>query len=172
MKSNGEWMIHVWGGAWNDDAATSIEKDYGIKEGYYYFTNEEAKDAFLELIDNPIYSNRGVAKDIKYGAMSHKRTIFVGQYQYGDRFFVIHYDLGFEYPDESAVFYFTEGNNSCDCNISSIINLEYGKGTVPDLGCCLAGENKIKLIAYKVEHWDSDYQYFRGDSLMQKLQAQ
>ena len=33
MTKQKEWMVHVWGGAWNHNAKTSIEKDYGIKEG-------------------------------------------------------------------------------------------------------------------------------------------
>ena len=36
MTEQKEWMIHVWGGAWNHDANPSIEKDYGIKDGYHY----------------------------------------------------------------------------------------------------------------------------------------
>ena len=77
-----EWMIEVWGGAWNKNASPSIEKDYGISQGYYYFTKEKAKNKFLEIIDMPIYSNQGIARDIKYGEMTHKRTIFVGKYEY------------------------------------------------------------------------------------------
>ncbi len=38
-----EWMVKVWGGAWNKDASPSIEKDCGIAEGYYYFTEEKEK---------------------------------------------------------------------------------------------------------------------------------
>lgn len=169
MNQNNEWMIKVWGGAWNFDASPSIEKDYGIKEGYYYFVDEKAKDAFLEIIDNPIYSNQGIARNVNYGVMSHKRTIFVGRYQYKNRFFVVHYDFGFEYPDESAIADFTVGDNSCDCNISSIIRWEHGVNSVPDLNCSMEGKNKIKLTAYKVEHWESDYQYFSGDFLMQDI---
>ena len=46
MTKQKEWMIHVWGGAWNHDANPSIEKDYGIKEGYHYFNTEEEKNRF------------------------------------------------------------------------------------------------------------------------------
>ena len=77
-----EWMVKVWGGAWNKDASPSIEKDYGIAKGYYYFTEEKAKNKFLEIINTPIYSNQGIARDVKYGELSHKRTIFVGKYEY------------------------------------------------------------------------------------------
>ena len=160
-----EWMVKVWGGAWNKDASPSIEKDYGIAEGYYYFTEEKAKNKFLEIINTPIYSNQGIARDIKYGEMTHKRTIFVGKYEYKGKWFVIHYDLGFEYPDKSAEYYFTEGDNSCDCNVSSIIRWEYGEDAIPELDC----GDEIKLVAYKIEHWDSYYQRFDGDDLMWRV---
>lgn len=158
-------MIKVWGGAWNDDAEPSIEKDYGIAEGYYYFTNEKARDKFLEIIENPIYDAQGIARSVKYGAMSHKRTIFVGKYEYKGKWFVIHYDLGFEYRDDDAIFYFIGGNNSCDCNISRIIRWEYGDDAIPELSC----GNQIKLVAYKIEHWDSWYKRYDGDKLMERL---
>lgn len=160
-----EWMIKVWGGAWNKDASPSIKEDYGIDKGYYYFTEEKAKDKFLEIINNPIYSNQGIARNIEFGELSHKRTIFIGRYEYEGKWFVIHYDLGFEYGDESAEYYFLEGNNSCDCNISSIIRWEYGEDAMPDLDC----GDKIKLIAYKVEHWDSNYHKYDGDELIWRL---
>ena len=43
MSKKEEWMVHIWGGAWNHDANPSIEKDLGIKEGYYYFNTEEER---------------------------------------------------------------------------------------------------------------------------------
>ena len=49
MTKQKEWMIHVWGGAWNHDANPSIEKDYGMKDGYHYFDTEEEKNRFLEM---------------------------------------------------------------------------------------------------------------------------
>ena len=44
-------MVHIWGGAWNDDANPSIEKDLGIKDGYHYFNTEQEKDNFCRLLD-------------------------------------------------------------------------------------------------------------------------
>ena len=150
MTKQKEWMIHVWGGAWNHDANPSIEKDYGIKEGYHYFNTEEEKNKFLEIINKQEYSDQGLMRDIKNGYMSHKRTIFVGTFKYEDKEFVLHYDLGYEYEDESAIFYFTEGNFSCDCNRSLAIRWEYGDDAIPELGC---GED-IELVDYHIEYWD------------------
>ena len=145
-----EWMIHVWGGAWNSDANPSIEKDYGIHEGYHYFNTEEEKDRFLEIINKPEYRNQGLMRDTKYGFMTHKRTIFVGTFKYEDKEFVLHYDLGYEYEEDAAIFYFTKGNFSCDCNRSLAIRREYGDDAIPQLGC---GED-IELVDYHIEYLD------------------
>lgn len=145
-----EWMIHIWGGAWNSDANPSIEKDYGIHEGYHYFKTEEEKDRFLEIINKPEYSDQGLMIDIKYGFMTHKRTIFVGTFKYEDKEFVLHYDLGYEYEEDATIFYFTKGNFSCDCNRSLAIRREYGDDAIPELGC---GED-IKLVDYHIEYLD------------------
>ena len=145
-----EWMIHVWGGAWNSDANPSIEKDYGIHEGYHYFNTEEEKDRFLEIINKPEYRNQGLMSDTKYGFMTHKRTIFVGTFKYEDKEFVLHYDLGYEYEEDAGIFYFTKGNFSCDCNRSLAIRREYGDDAIPQLGC---GED-IELVDYHIEYLD------------------
>ena len=145
-----EWMIHIWGGAWNSDANPSIEKDYGIQEGYHYFKTEEEKDRFLEIINKPEYRYQGLMRDIKYGFMTHKRTIFVGTFKYEDKEFVLHYDLGYEYEEDAAIFYFTKGNFSCDCNRSLAIRWEHGDDAIPELRC---GED-IELTDYHIEYWD------------------
>ncbi len=165
-----EYMVHVWGGAWNDDAEPSIEKDYGIAEGYYYFKSKKTKNKFLNILENPVYQEQGivydcVSEETTGRRLTHKRTIFVGLYEYQGRRYTIHYDLGFEYPEESAVYYFLGGDNSCDCNISTIIRWEYGDNAIPQLNC----GNEIKLIAYKIEHWDSGYQRYNGDEIMRRF---
>ena len=43
-----EYMVHVWGGAWNKDANPSIEQDLGIKKGYHYFDTKKEKDDFFK----------------------------------------------------------------------------------------------------------------------------
>lgn len=150
MDKSKEWMVHVWGGAWNKDANPSIEKDYGIKEGYHYFKTEDEKNRFCEILNNPIYSNQGLMRDIKHGYINHKRTIFVGILKYKNKEFLIHYDFGYEYSEEYAIFQFTENNYSCDCNRSLIIQYEYGEEIIPFLNC----GNEIELLDYHIEYWD------------------
>ena len=72
-----EYMVHIWGGAWNDDAYPSIKQDLGIDEGYYYFSTEKEKDLFLEKVRQKKYQDQGMAFDLKHKEMTHKRTIFI-----------------------------------------------------------------------------------------------
>ena len=143
-----EWMVHVWGGAWNDDAEPSIEKDYGIKEGYHYFESEEEKNKFLEILNKPEYFEQGIARDIQYGNMTHLRTIFVGVMRYRRQNFIIYCDFGYEFSAESAEFMFLEGNYSCDCNRSLFIRRKYGDDAIPVLNC----GNEIKLAYWYIKY--------------------
>jgi hypothetical protein len=150
MDNKKEYMVHIWGGAWNHDANPSIEKDLGIKAGYYYFDTEEEKDEFCRKIDKPIYKRQGLAIDIKYGVMTHKRTIFVGTFRYKDKEFILHIDFGYEYEKESAIFMFEHGNYSCDCNRSLFIQREYGEDAIPELDC----GDEIEMMEHHIEYWD------------------
>lgn len=150
MDKQKEYMVHIWGGAWNDYANPSIEKDLGIKEGYHYFQTEKEKDDFLELLSNPIYSIQGLMTDIQYGYMSHKRTIFVGTLKYQEKEYIIHFDFGYEFPEEQAIFMFEDGNYSCDCNKSLFIQREYGEHVIPELNC----GDEIELLDYHFEYLD------------------
>ena len=145
-----EYMVHIWGGAWNKDANPSIEKDLEIKEGYHYFKTEGERDGFLELIKQDKYSNQGLVWDLKEGEMTHKRTIFVADLKYKDMVYTIHYDFGYEYPEEKAIFMFEEGNYNCDCNRSLFIQDEYGENAIDELNC---GE-EIKMVNYHLEYLD------------------
>lgn len=145
---NKEWMVHIWGGAWNHDANPSIERDLGISEGYHYFLTEQEKNDFVRLLNIPIYKDQGIMVDVQYGVMRHKRTIFAGVFTYYNKKFPFRYDLGYEYPEDAAVFYFTKGNMSCDCNRCSIIMSQYGDDAIPELLC----GDQIKLTKYSVEY--------------------
>ena len=52
--------------------------------------------------------------------------------------------------EECAIFMFKDGNYSCDCNRSSIIQEEYGEDAIDELDC---GE-EIKMINYHIEYLD------------------
>ena len=143
-----EYMAHIWGGVWNKDANPNIEQDLGIKEGYHYFKTEEERDRFLKLIKQ--YSSQGLVWDLREGKMTHKRTIFVADLKYKDMVYTIHCDFGYEYPEEEAIFMFEDGNYSCDCNRSLIIQDEYGENAIDELDC---GE-EIEMLNYHLEYLD------------------
>ena len=145
-----EYMAHIWGGAWNENANPSIEKDLEIKEGYHYFKTEEERDRFLKLIKQYKYLNQGLVWDLKEGEMTHKRTIFVADLKYKDMVYTIHCDFGYEYPEEEAIFMFEDGNYSCDCNRSLFIQDEYGENAIQELDC---GE-EIEMLNYHLEYLD------------------
>ena len=142
------YMAHISGDAWNKDANPSIEKDLGIKESYHYFKTKEERDRFLKLIKQ--YSSQGLVWDLREGEMTHKRTIFVADLKYKDMVYTIHCDFGYEYPEEEAIFMFEDGNYSCDCNRSLIIQDEYGENAIDELDC---GE-EIKMVNYHLEYLD------------------
>ena len=145
-----EYMAHIWGGAWNENANPSIEKDLEIKEGYHYFKTKEERDKFLKLIKQDKYLNQGLVLDLKEGEMTHKRTIFVADLKYKDMVYTIHCDFGYEYPEEEAIFMFEDGNYSCDCNRSLFIQDEYGENAIQELDC---GE-EIEMLNYHLEYLD------------------
>lgn len=60
MTKQKEWMVHVWSGAWNDDANPSIEKDYGVKAGYHYFNTEEEKNKLRGVISATLLFSKEV----------------------------------------------------------------------------------------------------------------
>ena len=144
-----EWMVHCWGGAWNPNANPSIKKDTGITEGYHYFTDELEKNSFIELLNIPKYKKQGLVYTVDYGEMSHKRTIFVGTFKYRDKEYILDYDFGYEFPEDQALYMFTDGNYGCDCNRSSFLRCMYGD-EIPDLGCGW----EIELLDYRFEYRD------------------
>lgn len=127
-----EYMIKIWGGAWNEDTIPSIKKDLGIDEGNYYFGTKEDRDKFINRL-HP-YKKFGMAWDLKEGEMSHKDTIATMDLIYKGVKYHIEYNCGKEYESECAEFYFFDGNMSCDCNKSLLIQRQCNEN-FPDLGC-------------------------------------
>jgi hypothetical protein len=149
MDNKKEYFIKIWGGAWNADANPSIEKDLGIKEGSYYFDTEEEYNNFKQSIDDPKYAQQGIAFVHSCGVMAHKRTIAVVTLGYQDKTFTIEKDFDYEYQGNMVIYMFTEGNYSCDCNLSTMIRAKYGEDSIPQLNC--GSEIEVKNIEIKYE---------------------
>jgi hypothetical protein len=152
MNNKYEYMINIWGGAWNEDANPSIEKDFNIKKGAYYFNTKEAYDKFCKILRRNEYRKQGIAIESYEGYLTHKRPVFVGKYKYEDKEFIIRHAFRYEYPTEAAEYMFTEGNYSCPCSISIFIREQYGEDVIPKLSC--EDDDKIELIDYHIEYDD------------------
>jgi hypothetical protein len=141
-----EYMIHIWGGAWNEDATPSIKEDLGIDEGYRYFNTKEERDIFSNKLKP--YEHLGLVRDFKEGELTHKRTIAIVDFYYNGKEYNIEKDFGYEYEEESARFMFFDGNYSCDCNRSLFISRKYEE--FPELDC----GDLIQMISFKIEYRD------------------
>lgn len=129
-----EYFLKIWGGA-----MPYLEKNLGIKNKYYYFETKEKREEFIDKIMP--YSKYGLAIDTKDGIMTHKRTIAEITLKYENKIYKFDCDFGYEYPEESALFIFEEGNYSCDCNKSLFIK-EYCDEKFKEFPC---GE-EIELV--------------------------
>jgi hypothetical protein len=147
-----EYMINIWGGAWNKDADPSVEKDFGIKKGAHYFKTKEERDNFCKILSRNEYKKQGIVIESYEGYLTHKRTVFVGKYKYEDKEFIIRNAFNYEYPTEAAEYMHTQGNYSCPYNISIFIKEQYGEDAIPKLDCC--DDDKVELIDYHIEYID------------------
>jgi hypothetical protein len=76
-------------------------------------------------------------------------TIFVGTFRYQDKEFILRFNFEIkDYPEDAAIWMFTEGNYSCDCNRSLFIRRQFGEDAIPELPC----GDTIKLLNYYIEH--------------------
>lgn len=76
-------------------------------------------------------------------------TIFVGTFRYQDKEFILRFNFEIkDYPEDAAIWMFTQGNYSCDCNRSLFIRQQFGENAIPELSC----GDQIELIDYRIEH--------------------
>ena len=55
------YRVELFGEAFKENANPSIEKDLGIKPGYYYFTDKYKKDRFISMIvSQREYTKQGI----------------------------------------------------------------------------------------------------------------
>lgn len=76
-------------------------------------------------------------------------TIFVGTFRYQDKEFILRFNFEIkDYPEDAAIWMFTEGNYSCDCNRSLFIRRQFGEDAIPELSC----GDTIELLDYHIEY--------------------
>lgn len=143
-----EYHLKIWGGAWNSDAVPLIEKNLGIKEGSYYFDTLEKVNEFKKKLEP--YKSLGIVSSSDYGYMKHKPTIAILNLKYKEKEYNIKHIFENEYPEESAIFMFTQGNYSCDCNLSLFIREQYGEDSIPELDC----GNEIEILDIQIVYED------------------
>ena len=90
-----EYMIKIWGGAWNKGVYPSIKDDLGIDEGNYYFSSKEDLDKFIEKL-NP-YRHLGLVHNIVEGELTHKDTFAIMDLVYKGIKYPLEYNFGKEY---------------------------------------------------------------------------
>ena len=76
-------------------------------------------------------------------------TIFVGTFKYKEKEFILRFNFEIkDYPEDAAIWMFTEGNYACDCNRSLFIRQQFGDNSIPELPC----GDQIELIDYHIEY--------------------
>ena len=76
---------------------------------------------------------------------NQKRTIAKVLLRYREKTYLVRVDFYYNYPRETALFLFEEGNYSCDCNRSSLIQQQCDK-EFPDMDC----GSEIKMIGIEI----------------------
>lgn len=140
-----EYMLHVWGGLFDQEKVIEtlgIDKD----TNYYWFDTAQERELFLRRLET--YSVFGLARNLKEGTDTRKRTVVYIDAKYEGKIYSFSYDFGYAYPESAAHFMFEDGNYSCDCNLSRFIQDEYPE--FPELDC---GE-KIEYEKFEVKFLD------------------
>jgi hypothetical protein len=129
--------LKCWGGAFSNCKEL---KENGIKQGYYYFENQEDLQKFLDFLYNEkdkFYKEGLVNSKVVDEALDKKEWKASYKLKFNGMYFNIVTMLSSILNEEECEFYLTEGNQSCDCNKAvEIIRLyPYMKGLLDDIPC-------------------------------------
>jgi hypothetical protein len=114
-----EYMCQLWGGYFN----AGVERCEEFTEGYHWFDSEKDRAMFLcAAREDARRVGKCLATNTEEGTHTRKRTVARFTLEYLGKLYECENDFGYAYSHESARFMFFEGNYSCDCNRSLIID--------------------------------------------------
>ena len=111
-----EYYVKFWGGR-----AEKVMEKLGLEGQDHWFDTEAESKAFMEKLVDANGGLEGLALTVYEGTDVRKRTVAYLHLRYKNKDYHIREDFGYGYPVESAYFMFSEGNYSCDCNLSLFI---------------------------------------------------
>ena len=144
MPNKYEHMVRTWGGFYNPEHAAK----HGLAPGSFWFDTKQERDAFvadLGRIEDELQAKH-LAVSLAEGTDTRARTVAKLDLLHNGKRFSIEYDFGYAFSSASAEYMFTDGNYSCDCNLSSFIREK--QPDFPDLGC----GSSIKTVSLEVVH--------------------
>lgn len=118
-----QFLLHTWGGFYNEE----YQKIHKETPGYQFFDSMDDLQKELNRLRKieKELNARCLAMNIYEGWDVHLKTIAELEFKYKDKIYSIEYDFGYGYPEESAMWMFTDGNYACDCNRSIFIKNKY-----------------------------------------------
>lgn len=138
-----EYFLKFWGEVENDNW---IEKDLGIKEKNFWFLSSKERNDFKNKLEKVAEKHKVIIVfEEKEGKLTHKKTILFADLKYRNKNYKVKEDFGYEFPEETAIYMWKDGNNSCDCNRSLYIKRQCDKN-FPDMKC----GDKIELVKLSV----------------------
>ena len=139
-----EYYLKFWGGA-----EKRIEEKLGMTTKDFWFSSKQERSKFKEKV-NAYAGDQTVVFASYEGEDVRKRTIVMITAEFKGKYYSFEYDFGYAYPIESAEYMFEDGNYSCNCNLSSIIQEKYPE--FPKLECLGDDEgNEINYVTFEIE---------------------
>jgi hypothetical protein len=143
----GEYHLFLWGGIENDGLATA---KFGPERNYWFATPEERAIFRANVSLFAKAAGQIVCFSENDGPTALKRTIAKMSLMYKSAGYAFEYDFGYGYPERAAKYSFFEGNNSCDCSLSTHLRCAHPEVDVPELDC----GDEIEIEDFEIEYRD------------------
>lgn len=148
-----EYAFKTWGGFYNEE----FKKLHGREQGTFYFDTRDERDAEVFVLESlkTLYCPNAMNLVIQKfeGDFARYSTVAKLKFGYNNAVYYLDFDFGPAYPFSGAIFMFTEGNYSCDCNRSLFLKKKYPEAFPNELPC----GNKIELLRISVVYEKKEY---------------